>query len=94
MTESLTAQIAQEKQKARLLKKSNWWNRKISAGECYYCKSQVGAKQLTMDHVMPLIMGGKSKKANLVACCLDCNQKKRDLSPIDWCLYMEGSSKS
>lgn len=30
-----------------------------------------------MDHVVPLVRGGRSTKGNLVPCCKACNTKKK-----------------
>ena len=88
--ESLTDKkaIAYQKEKARKLRQSVWWKRKISTGTCYYCGRRVGPGELTMDHIVPLIRGGKSTKANLVPACKDCNNKKKYLLPIEWDEYL------
>ena len=43
---------------------------------CQYCGHQ--ARDLTMDHVIPKRMGGKSTWENLVCCCKKCNNRKGD----------------
>ena len=85
--------LRREKEKARRLKSMHWWNRKIQKGECYYCHRNVGREQLTMDHVVPLSRGGKSKKGNIVPACKECNNKKKNLLPIEWDEYLESLSK-
>ena len=80
--------LKKEKDKARKLRKSRWWQLKTSDGTCYYCHQQVGFKALTMDHVIPLSRGGRSTKDNLVPCCKDCNTKKKSLLPVEWEEYM------
>ncbi|MBW2094257.1 MAG: HNH endonuclease [Deltaproteobacteria bacterium] len=82
-------EIKREKEKARKLKRSEWWLRRINLGVCYYCKREVGREQLTMDHVVPLSRGGKSKKGNIVPACKECNNKKKYLLPIEWDAYLE-----
>jgi len=82
-------EIKREKEKARKLKRSEWWLRRINRGVCYYCKREVGREQLTMDHVVPLSRGGKSKKGNIVPACKECNNKKKYLLPIEWDAYLE-----
>jgi 5-methylcytosine-specific restriction protein A len=42
-----------------------------------------------MDHIVPLIRGGKSTKGNLVPACKDCNNKKKYLLPIEWDEYLK-----
>ena len=80
--------IKREKEKARSLRRTHWWNNKIQKGICHYCHSRVGREQLTMDHVVPISRGGKSKKGNLVPACKACNNKKKSLLPIEWEEYL------
>mgnify|MGYP001627262624 CR=1 FL=1 len=82
-------QIKAEKQKAKLLKNSSWWRKKISKRRCYYCGKEVPENELTMDHVIPLIRGGKSVKSNIVPACKECNNKKKYMLPIEWKQYMQ-----
>ena len=82
------AEIRREKDKARKLRKSRWWQQKLAIGVCYYCGRIFKPKDLTMDHVVPLARGGRSTKDNLVACCKDYNNKKRTLLPIEWEEYI------
>jgi len=81
--------IRREKEKARRLRQSGWWMRKIQKGECYYCHRNVGRENLTMDHVLPLSRGGKSRKGNIVPACKECNNNKKYLLPIEWEEYLE-----
>ena len=46
---------------------------------CQYCGA--GAKELTIDHVVPKRHGGGMHWENLVACCRRCNTKKGDKTP-------------
>ena len=84
------ARLQREKARARELRGSAWWKRRIAAGVCHYCGRQVGAKALTMDHVVPLIRGGRSVRGNTVPACKDCNSKKRSLLPWEWDEYLAG----
>ncbi|MCL0035739.1 HNH endonuclease [Thermodesulfovibrionales bacterium] len=77
-------EIKREKSVARELRKSGWWKRRCSEGRCYYCNSKVHPRDLTMDHVVPLIRGGKSTKGNVVASCKECNTKKGYLLHFEW----------
>jgi len=80
--------VAREKRRARELRRTSWWRRKISSGICYYCGRKVGPSELTMDHVIPLGRGGTSDKVNIVAACKECNNKKKYLLPLEWEEYM------
>ncbi len=87
------AAIRRERDKARKLRKSRWWQQKLAAGICYYCSKQYKAKELTMDHVVPLSRGGRSTKDNLVMSCKECNTKKKTLLPMEWKEYLESMHK-
>ncbi|HCZ11984.1 MAG TPA: HNH endonuclease [Nitrospiraceae bacterium] len=80
--------IKREKAKARELRKSAWWKKKCSQGRCYYCEAEVHPKELTMDHIVPLIRGGKSVKNNIVTACKECNNKKKHMLPMEWEEYL------
>lgn len=80
--------IRKERDKARVLRKSGWWQRKLNAGICYYCGQKQVPKDLTMDHIVPLGRGGKSVKGNVVPCCKECNNRKKTLLPMEWEEYM------
>ena len=82
------AHVARERTKARELRRSQWWRRQKETGVCHYCGRQVGVEALTMDHVVPLSRGGKSRKGNVVPCCKECNSRKRTMLPIEWEEYL------
>ena len=86
--------IRREKEKARRLRHTHWWSNRIEKGICHYCHRQVGRENLTMDHVVPLARGGKSKKGNIVPACKECNSKKKYLLPIEWAEYLKKASES
>ena len=48
----------------------------------------VEAKELTMDHIVPLARGGKSTKGNVVPACKACNNAKQHLLPMEWDQYL------
>ncbi|MDX9835026.1 MAG: HNH endonuclease [Desulfobulbus sp.] len=82
------AVIRAEKNKARELRRTRWWQQKTASGTCWYCSRLVGFKNLTMDHVIPLGRGGRSSKDNIVPCCKGCNTRKRSSLPVEWEEYM------
>ena len=84
------AAFRRERDRARQLRKTRWWQQKTAAGVCWYCGEKVGFANLTMDHIVPLSRGGRSTKDNLVPCCKDCNTKKQSLLPVEWEEYMQG----
>ncbi|OGQ84699.1 MAG: HNH endonuclease [Deltaproteobacteria bacterium RIFCSPLOWO2_12_FULL_60_19] len=77
-------EIRRERNKARELRAGQWWKRRCSAGLCHYCGKKVPARALTMDHVVPIIRGGKSAKGNVVPACKECNTKKKHSLPMEW----------
>lgn len=82
-------ELKREREKAREIRKSQWWKRRRSVGVCYFCGRKFPEKELTMDHIVPLIRGGKSTKGNIVPACKECNNKKKHMLPIEWEEYME-----
>jgi len=81
--------LKRERAKSREIRKSQWWKRRLSEGRCYYCGRKFLPKELTMDHIVPLIRGGKSTKGNIVAACKECNNKKKHMLPLEWQEYLE-----
>ncbi|MBF0199972.1 MAG: HNH endonuclease [Desulfamplus sp.] len=79
---------SREKQKARELKQSQWWKRKRSQGVCHYCRETFPPAELTMDHIVPIVRGGRSVKNNVAPCCKECNSRKQHMLPIEWNEYM------
>jgi 5-methylcytosine-specific restriction endonuclease McrA len=75
--------IKLEREKARKLRKSQWWLAKLSQGLCQYCGRRFPASQLTMDHVIPLARGGTSAPGNIVPACSACNRDKKLKTPVD-----------
>ena len=77
--------IKREKAAARELRKSRWWQSKIACrAQCHYCAKYLLKHECTMDHVVPLVRGGKSTKGNVVIACKDCNNAKKDRLLMDW----------
>jgi 5-methylcytosine-specific restriction endonuclease McrA len=48
---------------------------------CQYCGAQPGARQLTVDHVLPRSRGGRDTWENVVAACAGCNGRKGSRTP-------------
>jgi 5-methylcytosine-specific restriction endonuclease McrA len=76
-------QIRHERRKARELRASQWWKRKRAAGVCHHCGGAFAASQLTMDHLIPIVRGGKSTKGNVVASCKRCNTERKYRLPFE-----------
>jgi 5-methylcytosine-specific restriction endonuclease McrA len=48
---------------------------------CQYCREKFPRSELTIDHVVPRTLGGKSVWENVVCCCIDCNRRKGGRTP-------------
>lgn len=75
--------VKRERAKAKELRKSPWWKEQLAKGICYYCGDRFEPEELTMDHVLPVVRGGKSVKSNCVPCCKECNNDKKFLTPAE-----------
>jgi 5-methylcytosine-specific restriction protein A len=84
------AVLRRERARARALRGSQWWTRRIDRGLCHYCGRSVGRLELTMDHVVPLGRGGRTVRGNVVAACKACNTRKRTFLPVEWEEYLRG----
>lgn len=60
--------------------KKNIWIR--DRYRCQYCSEKFSDKDLTLDHVVPRAQGGKTCFENIVACCKECNDKKKNRTPV------------
>jgi 5-methylcytosine-specific restriction endonuclease McrA len=94
MMESFTIDVSEEeirreRDKARALRKTRWWKQRLARGICHYCGGHFSQDQLTMDHIVPVIRGGKTTKGNVALVCKECNNKKKYLLPIEWEEYMK-----
>lgn len=85
--------VKREKAKAKTMRKSQWWKNQLGKGQCYYCQERFHPRELTLDHVVPIIRGGKTSKSNVVTCCKECNSQKKYLLPIEWQEYLDRLNK-
>jgi 5-methylcytosine-specific restriction endonuclease McrA len=81
-------EIRREKARARELRASAWWKRRLRRERCGYCGHLTPARELTMDHRVPLVRGGRSVRSNLVPACRACNAAKKYLLPVEWEAYL------
>jgi 5-methylcytosine-specific restriction endonuclease McrA len=82
-------EIQKEKEKARALRRTQWWNNRIAKGFCHWCGGHFPSAELSLDHIVPLVRGGKSTRGNVVPACKECNSRKKYLLPIEWEEYLE-----
>ncbi len=69
--------IKAEREKAKELKKTKWWQSRLGEGRCYYCEKKFSPEALGMEHLVPLARGGFSIKNNVVPACSKCNFAKK-----------------
>jgi 5-methylcytosine-specific restriction endonuclease McrA len=86
-------EIKKERNKAKELRKSQWWKQKLGLGLCYYCEQKFAKKDLTMDHKTPLSRGGKTTKGNVVVACKPCNNEKKYFTPAEMVLIDEDQGR-
>lgn len=48
---------------------------------CRYCGGKAPDVRITVDHVVPVSLGGADEASNLVAACQDCNAGKASIGP-------------
>ncbi len=49
---------------------------------CQYCGDQFSTRELTIDHVVPRVLGGHHSWTNLVCACVRCNARKGGRTPM------------
>lgn len=55
-----------------------------SGGRCELCGQQLLFEDMTLDHIVPLSMGGEDSMKNLQAACFDCNKLKGNILPSEF----------
>jgi hypothetical protein len=59
--------------------------RYVRATECIYCGIQFSAENgKSLDHIIPVWLGGNNENSNINVCCLTCNKMKGGLILDDW----------
>ncbi len=85
--------IRREREKARELRASQWWKNRLAKGICHWCGVKFPPAELTMDHIVPVIRGGASNRGNVVPACKECNNRKKNLLPMEWQEYLENAKR-
>ena len=76
-------EMRRERQKARELRRSQWWKRKLADRTCHHCGGKFAPAELTMDHLVPVVRGGRSTKGNVVPSCKPCNSQRSHRLPFE-----------
>ncbi len=87
-------EIRREKEKARELRKTQWWKNRVAKGICHYCGGTFSPSELTMDHLIPIVRGGRSSRGNVVPACKECNSKKKYMLPLEWEEYLKSMANA
>lgn len=53
-------------------------------GRCELCGQEISYKKMTLDHIVPLAMGGADELENLQCTCRTCNEFKGHILPADF----------
>ncbi len=52
---------------------------------CLFCGREMGDVSLTVDHFMPLELGGENDETNYITACRKCNKRKGNRHPEEYC---------
>ena len=88
ITEISGEETKREREKARELRKSQWWKNRVARGLCHWCRAKFPPAELSMDHIVPVIRGGRSSRGNVVPSCKECNNRKKHMLPVEWEEYL------
>lgn len=53
--------------------------------KCLYCGRKMGETLMTIDHFVPLELGGENDESNYLSSCRGCNKKKGMMTPEAFC---------
>lgn len=72
----------------QILKDQNTFNGMIT---CHYCRDEILAEKITIDHYVPFYLGGRNHYNNLKLSCQRCNLMKGSIHPTEmpqtWALF-------
>lgn len=60
---------------------------------CQYCGDEYKSEDLTFDHVIPIVQGGRKGWDNIVTACVTCNRKKGGRTPEEAGMTLKRSPK-
>jgi 5-methylcytosine-specific restriction endonuclease McrA len=60
---------------------------------CQYCNRPFNRNHLTLDHVIPIVQGGKKNWENIVTACKPCNQRKGGRTPAQAGMHLHRKPK-
>jgi 5-methylcytosine-specific restriction endonuclease McrA len=60
---------------------------------CQYCGNRPGSEELTIDHIVPRSLGGRTSWSNCVLACVECNKRKANRSPREASMHLRKQPK-
>lgn len=66
------------KKRVKHMRIKKWY---IQDGRCFYCNRYVFIEDSTLDHILPVALGGTTNRYNSVMSCWSCNHIKADNRP-------------
>lgn len=57
----------------------------VDGFKCMYCGAKMGQSLMTIDHLIPLELGGENDVTNYLTSCKKCNKDKGSEDPRTWC---------
>lgn len=79
--------LAQAAQRRGVDSMPNDWRDEFLIRPCAYCPAPAD----TIDHVLPVALGGRTTPDNCVPACRSCNSRKKDSDPLLWVSRMRNS---
>lgn len=64
-----------------------------SSSRCIYCDVPITAESATIDHIVPVSLGGAHADFNLVSCCRSCNSAKGNKAFHEWVKALSPKNK-
>lgn len=73
--------LAKRKDNSASRRRRRAWLMEAQGGRCAYCREKLG-REVHIDHVMPLALGGHNRRSNLQLTCPTCNLSKGATHPV------------
>lgn len=76
-----TVKAIHRKSQRQIASQVQWGVYRKAGFKCEFCGH---ARPLTIDHYLPVDLGGTDEPSNLKAACRPCNKRKGNMSPKEW----------
>ena len=81
--------LERERARARELRASPWWKRRIAAGDLLLLPGTGGPACPHHGPHRPPGARRKSVRGNVVPACKECNSRKKSMLPVEWQEYLD-----